>query len=280
MAKQAVVTNYTIFNDRIRSDIRIALVTDLHERRCLDIVNILKEQQPDIIAVAGDTLERYEAEKFKPNIRKRKNPLRRILMTLVYYINHLLMKTIGRNNTNNPQNSYQFLRQASAIAPVFMSLGNHEENLTEEDYQLIREYGIHLLDNEDYETAVRNNFMIIGGLSSHDYDEAWLYRFSKKDGFRLLLCHEPELYKDLASDMHFDLVLSGHNHGGQVRIFGKGLVSSGGKLFPKYDRGVFDNCLVVSAGCSNTVSVPRWGNPREVVIVTLTNKKEKIEKSA
>ena len=73
MAKQAVVTNYTIFNDRIRSDIRIALVTDLHERRCLDIVNILKEQQPDIIAVAGDTLERYEAEKFKPNIRKRKN---------------------------------------------------------------------------------------------------------------------------------------------------------------------------------------------------------------
>ena len=39
---------------------------------------------------------------------------------------------------------------------------------------------------------------------------------------------------DLAKDMNFDLVLSGHNHGGQVRIFGRGLVSSGGKLFPKY----------------------------------------------
>ncbi len=279
MAKQPVVTEYTIINDRIRSDIRIALISDLHERRSLDIVNILKEQQPDLIAVAGDTFERYNAERFKPNIRKRKNPLRKIIITIVYYINYILMKLFGKKNMPNKQYSYQYLRQASTIAPVFMSLGNHEETLNEEDYQLIKQYGIHLLDNDDYETAVRNNFMIIGGLSS-DYDEAWLYRFSKKDGFRLLLCHEPELYEDLAKDMKFDLVLSGHNHGGQVRIFGRGLVSSGGKLFPKYHRGVFDNRLVVSAGCSNTASIPRWGNPREVVMITLTNKKEKIEKSA
>ena len=54
MAKQPVVTEYTILNERIRSDIRIALISDLHERRSLDIVNILKEQQPDMIAVAGD----------------------------------------------------------------------------------------------------------------------------------------------------------------------------------------------------------------------------------
>ena len=98
MAKQPVVTEYTIINDRIRSDIRIALISDLHERRSLDIVNILKEQQPDLIAVAGDTFERYNAERFKPNIRKRKNPLRKIIITIVYYINYILMKLFGKKN--------------------------------------------------------------------------------------------------------------------------------------------------------------------------------------
>ncbi|MBQ2570485.1 MAG: serine/threonine protein phosphatase, partial [Ruminococcus sp.] len=56
---------------------------------------------------------------------------------------------------------------------------------------------------------------------------------------------------------------------GQIRVFGKGVLSSRSGFFPKYDRGVFDNRLVVSAGCSNPVALPRWGNPRELVMIQL-----------
>ena len=84
-----------------------------------------------------------------------------------------------------------------------------------------------------------------------------------------MLCHHPEYYERLLKDKDIDLILSGHNHGGQFRIFGKGLLSSSTGLFPKYDRGLFDGRLVVSAGCANTTAIPRFFNPREAVIIRL-----------
>lgn len=64
-------------------------------------------------------------------------------------------------------------------------------------------------------------------------------------------------------------MLSGHAHGGQIRILGRGVFSPGQGLFPKYTKGIYEGRLVVSAGCSNTASIPRWGNPCEVVAIRL-----------
>jgi predicted MPP superfamily phosphohydrolase len=102
------------------------------------------------------------------------------------------------------------------------------------------------------------------------YDEEWLRGFSEEKGFKILLCHHPEYYDRFVKETDIGLVLSGHNHGGQFRLFGKGLISSSSGLFPKYDRGIFENRLVISAGCSNTAAVPRLCNPREVVIIKLS----------
>ena len=66
-----------------------------------------------------------------------------------------------------------------------------------------------------------------------------------------------------------DLILSGHCHGGQIRVCGRGIFAPGQGLLPKYHHGVYDGRLVVSAGCANTASFPRWGNETEVVIVRL-----------
>ncbi len=116
---------------------------------------------------------------------------------------------------------------------------------------------------------VNSNFMLIGGLSD-EYDEEWLSSFAQKDELRLLLCHNPNYYETLKiNDTDIDLIVSGHNHGGQIRIFSMGVAGAGGKLFPKYDKGIYDGRMVVSAGCSNTAAIPRINNPRELVIIHL-----------
>jgi predicted MPP superfamily phosphohydrolase len=81
-----------------------------------------------------------------------------------------------------------------------------------------------------------------------------------------------EFYDKYLKDTDIDLILSGHVHGGQMRVLGKGIFSPGQGLFPKYFHGFHDNRLIVSAGTSNTVSLPRWGNPCEVVIINLSGK--------
>ena len=271
MAK-AVLTEYTVKSERVRSPLKIALVADLHEQRAVDIVNLLRKAEPDLIAVAGDTFERYGENVYVPQIaKKRRNIFHRAIVKTVCYFNYALTKLFGRRNMPNKQNSYSFLRQASAVAPVFLSLGNHDQMLTREDRDFLRRYSINVLDNEDIETAVNNNFMIVGGLSEEP-DEAWLYRFSQKDGLRLLLCHFPEYYDSLIRQTDIDLIVSGHNHGGQIRIFGRGIAGGDGKLFPKYDRGLYDGRLAVSAGCANTAVIPRFGNPRELVLIHLIKK--------
>ena len=61
------------------------------------------------------------------------------------------------------------------------------------------------------------------------------------------------------------LVLSGHAHGGQVRLFGRGLYAPGQGLLPRYTEGVHFRRLAVSRGLSNTQLVPRLFNPPEIV---------------
>ena len=66
-----------------------------------------------------------------------------------------------------------------------------------------------------------------------------------------------------------DLVLAGHAHGGQIRIREQGVYAPGQGLFPRYTKGVVDGRMIVSAGAGNPVHMPRWGNPCEIVRITL-----------
>ncbi len=61
---------------------------------------------------------------------------------------------------------------------------------------------------------------------------------ANNDEINILLAHNPKdfnIYKNWGAD----LVFSGHTHGGMVRIFNKGIISTDRSLFPKYDGGVF-----------------------------------------
>ena len=268
MSKKTVTTEYTLTLPKLRRPLRLALVSDLHERRADDILERLRQAKPDCIAVTGDTFERFDDEHNRPYHRIELSFFHRLFLAAAFNINYFLIHIVGKRNLPDIQNSYRFLREAAKLAPVWLSLGNHEEKLHEEDLAFLKENRITLLDNADVEAEVKGQHLHVGGLSTAA-DSAWLARFAAKDGFKLLLCHHPEYFDRLVRDLDIDLTLSGHNHGGQIRVFGRGVLSSHSGLFPKYDKGVFENRLVLSAGCSNTAAIPRLNNPRELVIIDL-----------
>lgn len=240
--------------------LRVAVVSDLHEDDPEEVLRALAEIQPDLILCPGDTLER-QIEGRDPRDHREFPRMHRILRKAALIFDSLLP---GGKEKGNRENGYRFLREAAAMAPVICSMGNHEWVLTEEDQTLFRELGIRVLDNADMVFGG----LRIGGLSSAT-DREWLKRFSEKDGYKLLLCHHPEYYPKFLKGLNFDLIVSGHAHGGQLGIFGRGLFSTAQGFFPKFCRGVYEGNLVVSAGCANTASFPRWGNPTEVVVLEL-----------
>ncbi len=92
------------------------------------------------------------------------------------------------------------------------------------------------------------------------------------DGYNILLFHRANML-DLFKNENFDLILSGHLHGGQIRLpFIGGLRSPHGDWFPKYSGGRYDvngHTYIVSRGLCNAVKIPRLFNRPEIVVITL-----------
>ena len=244
-------------------DIRFkaAIVADLHDHPYREILPILERERPDLILIPGDL-----TEWLKGGIR-------------------------------SPHPGLGLLSKCAAIAPTFYSLGNHEigahhgriyqAKLAGQEeippYVLparwkntIDESGATLLDN-GYVTwqGEGTGALSIGGLGSgllnpgHIPDMAWLDGFANTPGYKLLLCHHPEYFDRYLRPYPLDLIVSGHAHGGQWRVFGRGVYAPDQHLFPKYTSGVHEGRLVISRGVANTVApIPRFFNRREVVVVS------------
>jgi len=233
---------------------KIAFLSDTHNSKWEPIAKATASVCPDVICIAGDI--------FGGN---------------------------RRSSLEEQENIMPLLRACCDIAPVFCSVGKHEWFLTPEDADIIRSLGVCLLDN----SWTEQQGMIIGGFTSEltqssricrargeayrplDLTEqmnAWLDAFASQEGYKLLLCHHPEYWRlrePFLAERAIDLVLSGHAHGGQVRLFGRGIYAPGQGLFPRYTGGVYENRLVVSRGLSNTTIFPRLFNPPEVVFIRL-----------
>ena len=163
-----------------------------------------------------------------------------------------------------------FLREAAQIAPVYYATGNHENYMSEAAYgpylQKAQEAGATLLLNA---YARRGDYLIAGVTETPSFP--MLRRLEREDGYKILLCHRPEAYARCAKGRAIDLTLSGHAHGGQIRLFGHGLYAPGQGVLPALTGGLYDGGrLLVSRGLTNTVwYAPRIGNPCELVIVEI-----------
>ena len=256
-----ITTEYSVAGP---AHITIAIVADLHEFEPKPVLSRLSEIRPDVIAVPGDLFENHE---FGENLDKEDDSLiSRLLCRIIHLANRLAGLRWRQKHRCCKQNAYDFLMKASEIAPVVMSLGNHELYLTEEDKAVLKDANVALLNNSTAE--IKN--VLFGGIPSKQItgkiDTEFLRSFSDLPGYKVLLCHHPEYYDKLRS-YPINLFLSGHCHGGQIRICNHGIFSPGQGLLPRYHHGVYDGRLVVSSGCANTASIPRFGNEPEVVVV-------------
>lgn len=297
-----ITTRYKI-SAPVKNSLRIALAADLHDRPGGEVLKRLKQEQPDLILAAGDILERCtegESQYTKAEMDawqglRKKNKIASGAMKTVMKIGYSM------HEKHEFSEGSVFLKKASEIAPVFYSPGNHEWYFTKEDQKVFSENRIFLLENEDIcwnlvekclvseqerghnsktgnvmkngcNTGIENvpeKIIRIGGLATR-YDLDWLHAYASKPGYKILICHHPEYYRRYIKDTEwdtFDLIVSGHVHGGQWRLGQHGVLAPGQGLFPKYCYGCYDKKLIVSAGLSNTACIPRFGNPTELVMI-------------
>ncbi len=228
-------------------DLRIAVASDLHGKYPPSLMQALRTEQPDLILIPGDLMEDSQ---------------------------------LADENAAG----YAFLRDCVALAPTYYSLGNHEigcyhsHHLSREHHpkplskaikQRIANTGAVLLDN----TCVDHGALCICGLTSglrgkeSRPDAKALKHFSNAGGYRILLCHHPEYFVPYIQGTDIELTVSGHAHGGQWRIFGRGIYAPGQGILPKYTAGVIDGRCVISRGIGNHTFIPRIFNAPELVMI-------------
>lgn len=185
-------------------------------------------------------------------------------------------------------------RQLCTHFPVILIPGNHEQSMEKQIYthlmNNLKDIGVIILENRRYIISRGDSSLNLYGLVTpmvYYKDPLGEYRrgahFSEKDTeqalgkadpsrFSILLAHNP-LYYPSYRDWGADLTLSGHIHGGIIRIPGLGgLLSPDLSFFPKYDGGYFQEHgrhLVISRGLGNNFLF-RVNNPPELVVVTLS----------
>ncbi len=179
----------------------------------------------------------------------------------------------------------QLVSELSEICPVYFVSGNHEfgSGLAQKVRQIMTDAGVKYLSNEFVSIDRGEDSIILGGVEdpltyADMIDPPELARrMNEADpaAFKVLLGHR-NYWMEEYPDLPVDLILSGHAHGGLVRIPGVGgVIGTDRSLFPDYDAGEYDNgayTLIVSRGLGNSVPVPRLLNRPEIVVVTLRTK--------
>lgn len=248
-----IVRRYEIESEKVTQQVRLALITDLHS--CLygenqaQLVAAIDAQAPDVILFGGDICD----------------------------------DEIPHENTET------LLQAIADRYPCYYVTGNHEIWTWDLDNVLaiFRRYGVTVLDGS-YETVEINGQKLnICGVG----DPATSFRTQDSQGmiekldtlanvaengnFTLLLSHRPEWIETYLM-YDFDLILSGHAHGGQWRLPGliNGLFAPNQGLFPAYAGGRYDfekATFIVSRGLATTSTrIPRIFNRPELVIIDVT----------
>ena len=245
-------TDITIENNKIPEEFnnfKIAQVSDLHNRKLGDrLIKIIQNESPDIIVVTGDLVD---------------------------------------SSHTDFDTAMEFIDSAMKIAPVYYVTGNHEAwlNNFEDLEKRLTDSGVHMLDNKCQWLTKGDAKINIAGVKDPDFIERTsldgiqgaivtesLKPLLNNEYYNIVLSHRPELFEEYVN-MQADLVLTGHAHGGQVRIpFVGGLIAPNQGLFPHYTEGVYskDNTdMVVSRGLGNSVISVRINNTPELFMITL-----------
>ena len=166
-----------------------------------------------------------------------------------------------------------FVEGAVKIAPVYYVTGNHEDRLhgdkLDKFYSDMRDLGVVFLDD----TYVDMGSYCLAGIADSSLESFDAYPAFGDEKPVVMLAHEPD-YVSLYQSLGADLVLTGHVHGGQIIIPGKGgLLSPDFTFFPSLYEGVhtYDSMtLIVSRGLGNSVAPVRINDYPELVVINVS----------
>ena len=240
--KRLKVTHYSYTNAKIPlsfDNYNILQISDFH---CASfgqneklLINRIKELSPDLIVFTGDMIDKK----------------------------HTTISNISI-----------LLNEISTIAPIYAVNGNHEKDnsvLYKQLQSLYQKYNVTELNDRTISLSQNNETIYLHGLNW--YSSSYFFNLPKLNNnhLNILLSHGSN-YFDVLSSYNYDLILSGHVHGGIIRLpFLGGLIANDNTLFPKYDKGLFyenSTTMISSSGLGNA-AIPRFFNRPELVLITL-----------
>ncbi len=181
----------------------------------------------------------------------------------------------------------KLVKSLSEKSPVFYSYGNHESKAKKHNASFgayereLLNAGVKIYDNEKITFDDIDIYALTIGLKYYarfkkislpnDYIDSCIGKCDK-ERFSVLLAHNPDYFKSYSA-WGSDLTLSGHIHGGIIRlpVIG-GLLSPKVTFFPKYDGGEFcENFskMLVNRGLGSHFVFLRLFNPAEVLMIHL-----------
>lgn len=256
------LSEYTIALSGLSESVKVVVISDLHGKEYgkdnKRLLAKISDQQPDAIFVVGDMLDDDDEES-------------------------------GFSKTQN------LLFALLDIAPVYLSYGNQEKeysgDILDSFRNAISEKGIIVLDDYFVDCELNGQEIRIGGTMGHAFpfgrtkeefensnEYIFLKDLEKTDLPTIVLAHMPDTFIFNGAHNYWsniDLVVSGHTHGGVVRLpVAGGLYAPMQGLLPEYDYGFFmlgeKMQMVITSGLSGYKLVPRFLNLPEICVLTLT----------
>ncbi|MDR0890032.1 MAG: metallophosphoesterase [Oscillospiraceae bacterium] len=247
--------HYTLQTLQAGQEIKIVLLSDLHGKSFGDdnsrLLSSIAAQAPHLIAVVGDMLPQ-EADSAEIE-------------------------------------SYCALVSAlCTIAPTYISYGNEEKAMPQSLSDVLRATAAVVLEEEFVDISINRVDIRIGGMYNYAFSNnqtpaqwtssatyQFLKAFEDTKRQKIMLCHRPDsfIFFDAYKHWDIDLLLSGHTHGGLIRLpfFGGMYVPDQGYL-PTYDKGVYSlgrMQMVITSGFAGHEKIPRIFNLPELTVVTI-----------
>lgn len=250
------LSEYSLESDKLNSAIRIIQLTDLHNsvfgQNNQRLVDKVAEQNPDLILITGDLLNSSE---------------------------------------DNTEIATDLIKNLSAIADIYISMGNHDIEFEERTHidiaDLYTRSGSKVLKEAYADMEVNGQPLRIGGVYGYCLPQRYINEngyaqdqcnflndFQNTNRYKILMSHLPYAWWNygFGNDWNVDLVLCGHTHGGQVilPIIG-GLYDAELGLFPGQVSGYkYDGAhIVVSRGLGSAEKIPRFNNIPEIAVIDI-----------
>lgn len=251
--------SYSVALQNLGSSVRVILLSDLHGksfgRENSRLIAKIQEQTPDAIFLDGDMIDRSA-------------------------------------DSADVQELLRLIKRLHEIAPVYFAPGNHELEYMQTDTSLltqVTEAGAVIVNDSYVDVTIAGQPLRIGGTMGHAFyfgrseeefssspEYQFLKAFEDTDVPKICLAHMPDtfIFNGAYNLWNVDLILSGHTHGGLIRLpFIGGLYAPMQGWFPEYDQGYFrlgeHMQMVITSGLAGHGMIPRINNPPEIVVIDL-----------